>query len=281
MSPQRRYVTSLRPVFVALCVIATGGLVTTFAAYGSSSSVPKPNAPTKLTATATASPAVVNLTWTAPKAQTGVVIDHYVIRREAKYADANSGDGKGDTTKDPPADIAEVPAGQTSYTDDNNDVCTPPDPELTCPSPVIASTGSKTVYYTYGVHVETVEPNSRYSSGSNKATIKMPKVTNDAAPLTAPGKPTAFTFTTNPVKISFTFAAATGGISPVTYTVRRTGGDSPTEEFPFAPAAATTQSYTDTSSKLKTNETYTYKLKAIDGAGNVSSVSSASFKART
>jgi hypothetical protein len=239
-----------RHAALAACAVLGVSLVS---AYGASaaSKLPAPKLDDPNKTAAAVGPTAVTLTWSAV---TGA--DHYIVRRETNvYAKvSDDGDGKGKRLSNDTADIA-TDVAMTSYTDGTF----PP------------SNATQTTYVSYKVRA--VSSGGKEGNGSNQVEVKVPRPAG-TGPLTAPGKPTGFTSTTHPVTISFTFAPATGGVAPVKYVVRRTGGEAPTEEF-----TTSTASFTDTSSELTTKQTFTYKVKAIDAVGTISAVGpSATYK---
>jgi hypothetical protein len=237
-------------VALAVCAIFSAGLVSAYGASAASKLAgPKLDDPNK-TAGAVGS-TQIKLTWSAVSGA-----DHYIVRRETNvYAKvSDDGDGKGKRLSSDTSDIA-ADVATNSYTD----------------GAFPASNATQTTYVSYKVRA--VATGGKEGNGSNQIEIKVPRAAG-TGPLTAPGKPTDFTSTTSPAKISFTFAPSTGGVAPVTYVVRRTGGEAPTEEF-----TTSTPSFTDSSAKLTAKQTFTYKVKAIDSVGTISAVGpSATYK---
>ena len=67
------------------------------------------------------------------------------------------------------------------------------------------------------------------------------------------------------------------GSAAHSYIVRRIGGGAPAEQF-----STTALSVTDSSAHLQTNQKYTYKVKAVDAAGNIGPLApQGSFEIRT
>ena len=240
-----------RPLLIVLCAAVCSALVASIGA----SAAAQLAAPTLQNPNDTAgavTPTSVALTWSAV---TGA--DHYVVRRETKiYKYVSQKEGKGDLISKGTADLAPGACPITGTT--CTDTSVPP------------SNGTQTTYVNYKVRA--VAADDKNGKGSNQAEVQVPRAGGTGPEkLTTPGNPSTCTATTNPVTFTFTFAPSTGGVAPISYIVRRTGGGD-AKEFPIAATADNPVSFTDpnTDAKLKTNQTYKYKVKAVDAAGNIS-----------
>lgn len=240
---------SLRPLLIVLCATLCSALVGAFSATASSTlPAPKLDDPNKTTGAVSATQ--VNLTWSAV---TGA--DHYIVRRETKtYKYVPDSDGKGPLLTSDTKDIA-LDVRDTAYADSSF----PP------------SDANATTYLAYKVRA--VAAGGKSGSASNQVSVKIPRAAG-SGPLTAPGVPSSFTSTKSPNTISFSFAPSSGGVVPLQYIVRRTGGNLESINFP----ATTATSFTDSSSGLRTDVSYVYKVKVVDAVGTVVVGPQASYK---
>jgi hypothetical protein len=200
----------------------------------------------------------VALSWEAVPGATG-----YIVRRETRtYAVVSDKNGKGNLLAKAAADLTVPPIAETTYTD----------------SSFPASNSTQTTYLSYKVRA--VAGDGTQSRTSNQIEVRVPR-DGVATPLTAPGDPSTCTVTTAPVTFTVTFTPATGGLEPIHYIVRRTGGGEP-KEFTIDPTVNNPISFTDSDVGLKANQTFKYKVKAVDAIGTVSAVTkNTDCKART
>jgi chitinase len=116
--------------------------------------------------------------------------------------------------------------------------------------------------YTYTVRAR--DGANNLSPNSNQISVTTNATTGDTTPPTTPGTLSSPSKTSSSISLAWGASTDTGGSGLAGYNVYRNGATTPT-------AQTTTNSYVD--SGLAPNTTYTYTVRARDGAGNLSSPS--------
>lgn len=151
-------------------------------------------------------------------------------------------------------DTGANPTGVTKYNVLRNGVV------IAQPTTTSYTDTNRTANTTYSYSVQAVDGASNVSTNSNTATITTPVVADTTAP-TVPTNLQATATSTSQVNLSWTASTDTGGSGLAGYNIYRNGTKLNTNPV-------TTTTYGD--STVSANTTYSYKLEAIDGAGNKS-----------
>jgi chitinase len=118
--------------------------------------------------------------------------------------------------------------------------------------------------YTYTVRARDGAGN--LSPNSNQISVTTNSSSTDTTPPTTPGTLSSPTKTSSSISLSWGASTDTGGSGLAGYNIYRNGSSTPT-----AQTTGTGTSYTD--SGLAASTTYTYRVRARDGAGNLSALS--------
>jgi chitinase len=118
--------------------------------------------------------------------------------------------------------------------------------------------------YTYAVRARDGAGN--LSNPSNQISVATNANTSDTTPPTTPGTLSSPSRTSSSISLSWGASTDTGGSGLAGYNIYRNGSSTPT-------AQTTGSSTTYTDSGLNANTTYTYTVRARDGAGNLSNPS--------